>query len=368
MFLRSSKILAVWLLLAALAGGVRAAETAVPGRWLLVFDATGPMKKLLPATVAELQQLFATAADGQLQNGDNVAVWMLSEQVDGRFPTFVWRGPDTPTLTNLFTFLERQTFRANGSLAMLQPSLNRVMTASPQLTVVLFTAGTSALTGTPYDAGVNQSFLDARDERRKSGQPFVVLLRSEAGKYIGCTVNYLPGDLNYPPFTPPAPVPPVKPPVVAAPVKPAPVVVPDLVIVGRQVGTNLNAPAAPTAPVAPTNVAIASPPITATNPPPSNAVKAVVANPKIITSNLPAVAVAKPEPVSAPTVVTNPPVLTNAVVAAPAETPKAGGNFPVGWLLLALAGGGGALLLARLFRRPQSSLITSSLDDDERRK
>src|SRR5215831_16341938 len=69
----------------------RGAERGIPGRWLLVIDTSSTMKKLHPATEAALQRFFSTGADGQLQAGDSVAVWMVEQNnINGQFPTFGW--------------------------------------------------------------------------------------------------------------------------------------------------------------------------------------------------------------------------------------------------------------------------------------
>ncbi|HEY2329588.1 MAG TPA: hypothetical protein VGI63_07215, partial [Verrucomicrobiae bacterium] len=227
----------------------------------------------------------------------------------------------------------------------------------------------------PYDQGINQAFVDGIAERRKSQQPFVVVLRSQFGKYIGCTLNYPPGNLNIPPFpAPPPPVVVVPPrPVVVAP--PAPV--PDLVIVGTHVGTNLNAPPPPVANAsisAPTTNTVISP----ANHAPATPPVAVATQPVIVATTSPATNhVAVPPPVVLPT---NPtPVKMTFATAAPATnsaaaTATSGPDRPariliyvgVGLLVAALALL--AVLLGLNRRRPHSSLITSSMQDGPRRK
>jgi hypothetical protein len=76
-------------------------------------------------------------------------------------------------------------------------------------------------------------------------QPFVVVVRTQNGEFVGATVNLPPGNLDFPPF-PPLPqdlqaAPPNSPSPPAVVVPPPPVIVqPPLVIVGTNVITNTN--------------------------------------------------------------------------------------------------------------------------------
>ena len=357
-------VAARWLcaLLAALALPINGfAQPKSPERWLFVFDLSATMKKRLPATEEVLKNFFATGAEGRLQDGDNIGVWTYDQKMHGgQFPLVIWNPQQaTPLTTNLIAFLRSRTYTGDSQMSVLQTSLTSVITNSERLTVVIFCDGESDLTATPYDRGINQSFLDGRAERKKHIQPFVVLIRTLSGKFIGCTVNFPPGAINIPLFL--APPPPTNaPPVVVTPVaKPAPVVVPDLVIVGKQVSTATN-----TAPVASspnTNLATSAapkvvPPI-ATNLPPAATLIRPASN-QVIAAPL-----AKVEkPSAAPA--TNP---VNATLA------NDSGGGTMHWLLV---GGGGLAVvivllvfwLVRPGRRSQTSLITSSMQDDPRRK
>ena len=350
------------------------AQPKNPARWLLVFDLSSAMKKRLPATEAALKNFFATGGEGRLQAGDNIGVWTCDQKLHaGQFPLAAWDPQQGGTLaTNLAAFLNSRTYAGGSQLAALQPALGGVIADSERLTVVIFCDGESEITATPYDRGISQNFLDGRAERKKSQQPFVVLIRTLSGKYIGCTVNFPPGDINIPLFlapTPPAPVtnPPPTAPVVAS-AKPAPAVVPDLIINGSTVSGTNNLPPPSAPPV--------------TSPPPDAAPKIVAApaaNPAANPMPAPVSAVAK----------TNPPAVNPVPAPLPANPPKAivtaptnTANFskhtngepdqPARHLVFVgvglLAGVIVVLLVFRPGRRPQTSLISSSMQDDPRRK
>jgi len=358
-----------WLcaLLAALALPINApAQPANPQRWLFIFDLSPAMQKRLPATATALKEFFATSAGGQLQAGDSIGVWTFDQKLHtGQFPLVVWN-PNyaTALTTNLIGFLRAQKFTLDSQLSVLQPVLGNVVAGSERLTVVIFCDGQSEISATPFDSGINQNFRDSRAERKKNQQPFVVLIRTLAGKYLGCTVNYPPGAINLPPFPVPPPVAPPTP--VVAAVQSAPVAVPDLVIVGTNVGATASASPASKPVEAPKIIVIVTNPAPA---PVSNIPPAKTVTPA---SNHVAIAMVAcatnsvPPPV--PTSVITP--ATNASVAAsnnlPAPPARRWIHFAVG--LLAVGAVLAVILIIRANRRPRGSLISSSMQDDPPRK
>ena len=337
-----------------------------PGRWLLIFDTSSAMKKRLPATEAELMKIFKTSLDGYLKTGDEVAVWTFDQQThSGQFPMATWQSADAPTLfTNLTTFLRKQKYSGETSLAALQPALGKVIENSQRLTVIIFCDGQSEINWTPYNDGINQTLKQNFAERKKVNQPIVLLFRTQEGKFTACTVNFPPGGINLPSFPllpeeikASAPKPPTNPPVAPKPVvTPAPA----LIIVGKNVSTNIaQIPIPPeetnSSAAAATNVV--SP--LATNPP---VLAQVVSTPTKVTP------IAVPPHAPNPTVVSSPsvavlPTVTNTFTA---ET-KADAD-PRYRLLVLLATG--ALFLAGTLvvllvvreRRPRGSLITDSMN------
>jgi hypothetical protein len=357
LFSAAAKALLGLLLAALLLPASALAQPKGPERWLFVFDLSSAMKKRLPATEEVLKNFLATGAEGRLQAGDNIGVWTFDQKLHaGQFPVTVWDSSQTMSLTtNLTAFLNSRVFTGDSQLATLEPLLGRVVADSERLTVVIFCDGESEITGTPYDRGISQNFLDGRAERKKSQQPFVVLIRTLSGKYIGCTVNFPPGDINIPLFLAPAPpAPPTNPPPaprIVVSVKPAPVVVPDLIINGSTV----NGTASPPPPAPPvTNLPSATAPII-TAPPVSNPVPA------------PAPVVAKTNPPTA--IITAPTNATNIAANANGEPDQPARHLVlIGGGLLAVAVVVVLVLVFRPGRRPQSSLISSSMQDDPRRK
>jgi len=331
-----------------LVSGLRAqpTEQTVQNRFLFVFDTSHDMKLRSDGVEKTLNTLLALSLSGQMHAGDSMAVWTFGQELRPRdYPLTTWN-PDNAVMiaSNLVKFVGKQHYGKTTRFEPLQPSLNTVMQNSERLTVLVFCDGEGKFSGTPFDDGINQIFDQKRSEQKKAGQPFVVVLRSQLGEYVGCSVGLPPMPLNYPQF-PPLPLPP-QPPApkeTNAPPPPAPVVItPPLILIGTKPESSPPPKALPT-----------NPPVTATSAEPLSATNAPVTPPVI----------------SAPT---NPiaPAATPTNVAAPAtsqtSTPPAGsgGN---GLLVVGSALFGAAIALGLVFwlrpRPKDPSLITRSMDD-----
>jgi hypothetical protein len=281
--------------------------------------------------------MLALSLSGRLHSGDDIGVWTFDHEMrTGEFPLQSW-SPDNAAkfASNLKTFLGKQRYANGTTFDALQPLLNQVVRSSERLTVLIFCDGQNEISWTPYDTGINQLFQQRQAERKKSNEPFVLVLRSQRGEFTGCVVGFPPDAINVPDFPPlpaPAPTPlpaPTNQPAVA-PVVPTP----SLIIIGTKVGTNLPPPEPTPAPV--TNVVV----IVVTNPPP------------VVMALTNAVAIA---PIL-------PSAKTNAVMSLQKSETSSGSSLVIGAVLLAVAGALVILVLRRPGRADRSSLITRSMN------
>lgn len=321
--------LAVMAGLLATTPALRAADSTQPARFLLVFETSHALKKNLPAIQQEIAKLFAANFQYEIQSGDDLAVWTVDESLHtGGFPLASWTPTDAGMeAKQLDDFLNHQKFTRHASLEALQPVLNRVVKNSERLTVIVFCDSQSRLKGTPYDSGVNGIITNAAAKFKGGVAPFILVLRSYQGEYLGCSVNRT-STLSFPKFPPPpAPAPPPAPVVTNVP-PPAPPVsgpivkpVPALIIVGNKSSTNLPPPAkvTTTTTTVPAAIIVSNPPPVivpiATNPPAASPVPAatnVAPGPSPAPAPTPTPA---PAPVPAPAL-NVPPVVSNAVVTA----------------------------------------------------
>jgi hypothetical protein len=363
-----------WLLLALLLLASLPVRADLEERWLLVFDTSWAMKKRLPAMETAVKEMLATSIAGQLHEGDTVGVWTFDQQLRlGEFPLITWQpGTAAVTTSNLVAFLHRHRYKDETNLMVLQPVLDRVIDDSERLTIVIFCDGYGEINWTPYDRSINETIRQNQSKQKEARQPFVLLLRTQFGKFVGFTVNFPPNGITLPPFPPPpnaakplfANPPPVEP---VAPAAPKPLPLPALVIVGTTVGTNpvsLPPPAPVTNAASATNVA---PPSGGTNsavatvphPPGGTTVHPTIE--KTTAKKVSPPAVAAPAG-NAPAIIL--PVTNLPATNAPAEATKAHNGF-FGWLLPALgvlAAAGLVIFFVTRSRRPHSSLITDSMN------
>ena len=384
------------------------AAPTMPGRYLFIFDTSANMKNRAPAMQQAVTTMLATSMGGELHTGDTLGVWTLDQELHpGDFPLHVWDADDAASIAgNINDFIASRKYANKTRFEALQPMLNRVVRSSERLTVVIFCDGATKITGTTFDTGINQLFDQNVAAQKKARQPFVVLLRSQLGKYIGCTVSYPPQLVSFPQF-PPLPPPPVvpKPAPVVAPVIAPVVVTPSLFITGTNIENRLVPPVikpAPTNPppavehapatVVPPGSPVSAPPVIPVAPsnPPAAALPGVpVAAAPVMPPNPPvAPPVNPPVPAAAPVAIpsanpiepTNPPAIipaavpvmpANAQALAPTKNPVAAENPADSgkktMLIVAvglLAAGLLTALVALYFRRPdRRSLISSSMQD-----
>ena len=387
------------------AGGARA-DGSEPNRFLLIFETSPVIKKDLPAIHQILGQLFASNLQKEIQTDDDLAVWTVDQTLHtGTFGMASWSPEEAEVYSeNLTSFLEHQKYSRRASLAAVQPLLNRVVKSSERLTVIIFCDSGSRHAGTPYDAGVNGIITNAVTRLKGDSSPFILVLRSYHGEYLGCSVNRQ-GPLNFPKFPPPpapkvapapAPAVTIAPPPLAAPVT-GPVVtpVPALIIVGTNATTNAAAVLKASETVI-TMAATAAPPIVASapvvNPPatpapaapppapaPEPAVPASAPNapaPAVTTPAAPSAAQKSPAPEPAVTAVTQPTAAPTLPEVSPTHATATADNNPSpdNRMRRGLLAGGGALLAAGVIavwlglrgRRSQGSLITRSMQNDPR--
>jgi hypothetical protein len=325
-------------------------QPEIENRVLFIFDTSADMKKRVPAEQKILETILFTSMSGQLRSGDSMGVWTFDQDLrTGQFPLQRWDSSQAAMITsNIMTLVGKQHYRKTTTFDTLQPALNQVVENSQRLTVLIFCDGEAPFKGTPFDAGINSVFQEKQSAQKKARQPFVVILRSQLGQFIGCTANFPPARVNIPEFPPlplqePPPSQPMNVPPSTAPAAEAP----PLIIIGTKAGTNLPPPA-----LAETN------PAALTNQPPIEPLK-------------PTNSIAAPPEISEATnsvAETNIGEGTNAIaqtnsIAAPSENSDSGGHLLAIAATCFIAACALGIFVRSRLKKPGSSLITRSMNE-----
>jgi len=213
-------------------------------RWLIVVDTSASMDIRQQATMDSVGAMLLSGMNGQLRPGDTIGMWTFNEALSkGKFPLQLWHPAVTQQIAaSAAQFLTAQKYQKSTRFDCVMPDIQRLVTNSDILTVILLTAGDATLKGTPYDDTINATFKKDFRTQKKAKAPFIVAFRSEGGRMTAFTLTPAPWLATFPPL-PPAPVaqietpaPPPTPAVAPTPEPPAPVV-PSIIMTGKKNGS-----------------------------------------------------------------------------------------------------------------------------------
>lgn len=268
------------------------------------------MKSRGDGALNAIQDLLNSGMRGQLQRGDTIGLWTYnSELYKGLLPLQEWSPEGQAGVTGrVLSFLRNQKCENKPRLEKIVPALQQVVNRSRYITIILISSGQEEISGTPFDAGINQLYKTWRTQQEKAHMPFVTVLRGQNGSLAEYHVGQAPWQAEVPALPKELLAARAKPKAVAAPVaKAAPVVIPPLIVTGRK--SQSKPPLALTPTPTPTNaftragyVMTDSPPEAAVVPastPTSLATSANVASPLPVVTTKPVstAALAEPRPV-----------------------------------------------------------------------
>ena len=218
-----------------------AAQPQIPSRFLFIFSTSAGMKARLPAMQQEITTLFSSSMHGELHAGDSMGIWTFASGLHtGQMPLIEWSPAGASAIAKgLDKFLAQQRYAHSNDFSVLEPLLDQVIATSPRLTILIFCDGEGQITGTPYDDQINQIFSLRFAALKQAKQPFVIVLRTQQGRYVGSSINFPPGMVNLPDFPPLVETQPpaTNPPVASPPPAPAPAPLP-IYVLGTRIFTN----------------------------------------------------------------------------------------------------------------------------------
>jgi len=233
----------VWLLAAGLAvlslsGRAEVHTNRTPSRYLFVVETSSAVRRQSENIQGVVGQLLLSGLSGQLQTGDSIGVWTYNDKLHANFPLQTWSPAARKQIAAaVVDHLKKQKSENSSHLENVIPQLNRLVKESDKFTVLLISDGGDKVSGTPYDEEINTVFESGADDQRSTKMPFITVLRSIGGEYLGYRVNFAPWPVEFPTF-PPEPVVVAKP----APPPPKPRMLPPLIVINTNSSTAPNAP------------------------------------------------------------------------------------------------------------------------------
>jgi hypothetical protein len=192
------------VLLPAFAVQAQSITNPVSSRYLLVINTARTMEPRAAGVQKAITDLLGSGMGGQLRSGDTLGVWTFNEDLyTGRFPLQKW-SPDTKAeiTLNLVSFLKNQKYEKKAVLDKVLPALEKIIQASPFITVVLVSDGDEKMRGTPFDAQINKYYGLWRDQQRKAQMPLLTVLRASNGAITHYAMNTAPWPVDMPPLAP----------------------------------------------------------------------------------------------------------------------------------------------------------------------
>jgi hypothetical protein len=150
--------------------------------------------------VREAQALLGSSMNGQLRSGDTLGLWTFNQNLNtGRFPLQTWSPEQREAITARVTsFLNGQTYEKQSRLEPVLFAVRRLIERSERITVILFSDGTEAIGGTPFDAGINEFYRGRQVEQLRTRMPFITVLRAENGRITDYSVTAAPSPVEMP--------------------------------------------------------------------------------------------------------------------------------------------------------------------------
>jgi hypothetical protein len=194
------------------AEGPTPAPPSTPDRYLLIVDVSSPMRSREKAVRESIEALLDSSMQGELRNGDELGLWTFNDELHtGEFALETWNeSTRQETIERILKFVARQRFRKATDFSTVMPHLLEVVADSRRITILLFSDGDEALSGTPFDAAISEDFRSNAGLAREQRVPLITVLRGDSGRFIGHSCALPPWSIKFPEFpseTEPAPAP-----------------------------------------------------------------------------------------------------------------------------------------------------------------
>jgi hypothetical protein len=196
-------------------------------RFLFVVDTSASMRADAASVRQSVVDLLKSDIQGQLREGDTIGLWNYDEDIHTEFPMHIWtQGASALISERVAAYLTGRQYRKKARLDKVLPYVQELIANSHVITLIFVYDGSQPMSGTPFDADINDLQKQFLKDVRSSGLPFVTIIAARDGKPVEYTVN-IPGAVTVPktaePIKPPETnTPPVELTIASNPPPPAP--------------------------------------------------------------------------------------------------------------------------------------------------
>lgn len=179
-------------------------ESQSGNRYLLVVETSEAMNKRASAVLDIVKKLLTTGMKGQLQSGDTIGLITYNSELQTERVYIQSWTPETSAGVSgrLLKQLTSQPLENRAKFSVVAPVIQKLISSSRFITVILFTDGTQKITGTPFDSEIYASFKKWRSQQKDKSQPFVTVLRANGGVVTHYSVTPAPWQVEFPPQSP----------------------------------------------------------------------------------------------------------------------------------------------------------------------
>ena len=168
-------------------------------RFLFVVETSLPMSRMSKAAAETVRELIGSGVQGQMQPGDTFGLWTFNEQLSAEFPMQQWTPAGSEKFAqDAFDYLKKKRFEKKAVLLTVLKPLSPVIKSSRAITVILISAGSEPMRGTPFDQEINSIYPVYASELREAKLPFVTILVGRNGKWVAHSVNSSLGPIQIP--------------------------------------------------------------------------------------------------------------------------------------------------------------------------
>ena len=169
------------------------------GRFLFLLDTSASMSKSAPQAMRAALELLDSSMQGQLHPGDTLGLWMYNDKLNTGTPMIAWaesaKGQAIDSLAGTWRKINYSKKSDSGAFI---PYLLPLIKESSTLTILWISDGLDPISGTPFDAQINQLHGQYAAELAASGQCFVTVLACRDGEMVDCAVNSSIGPFRLP--------------------------------------------------------------------------------------------------------------------------------------------------------------------------